>query len=302
MYATSKYSDDKIQFASRFFLQTHPKVNQNDDSDSNYSTILTLYLCMGFMQIVIIPLFGLLYVWSITIAKNVLVKLTDQHEDYTALLTIFNYHEFYSKLVIFMFIVGVYIAAMVELSRYSEETFNSSAVAIIHIIFFILTILVTLLSFIFGSTKCCLNCKNKQSSVYFCVIDRLNYFTTIAIFLCLGYFFPYIIIALIQDPLNSGFTYVVIIVIVVLISIPQLTWLIKKLPIAKGYSRRIVLLLTLPLVMTSVLYFLLMLITVFTLGSFADFDDLKNIVLPLFTSLIVSVIGVSVVCLKKQVN
>ena len=131
----SKYDDDKVQFANRFYLQTRAKVNQNDNEDVNFSTIQTLYIVIGIMQLFIMPLFGILGGWSSVTVKKIVKDYIENHDTYKTLLSKFNCIEVYSKIVILGFIMFIFIPAMVELHNYCEETFNSNTIATIHVVF-----------------------------------------------------------------------------------------------------------------------------------------------------------------------
>ena len=283
-------------------MQTHAKVNQDSDEDSNFSTIQLLYVLMGIMQLVIMPLFGMLGGWISLAVKKIVKKYTKGYENYRSLLFRLNLYEFYSKIVILVFIMFFYISAMVQLDNYCEETFNSSAIAIVHIVIFVITILLTI------PVVLLFNCFNNdddkdddESNVH-CMFQHCNFFATIMICICLGYFFPYMVIAFIQHPLQSGFAYIVLFLLTISLSLIQIFWLIAKAPIIEGYAEKITLMSTVFLIVVALPYVLMLLITLFTLGSFSDFDDLKNIILPLFTSFIASSVGIGIFCARRQID
>ena len=283
-------------------MRTRAKVNQDSDEDSNLLIIQLLYAHLGKMQLFIMPLFGVLGGWISLAVKKIVKKYTEGYENYRSLLFRLNLYGFYSKIVILVFIMIIYILAMVQLDNYCEETFNSSAIAITHIVIFVITILLTIPSVLL------FNCFNNdddedddESNVH-CMLQHCNFFATLMICTCLGFFFPYMVIAFIQHPLQSGFAYIVLFLLTIPLSLIQILWLIAKAPIIESYAKKITLMFTVYLIVVALPYVLMLLITLFTLGSFSDFDDLKNIVLPLFTSFIASSVGIGIFCARRQID
>ena len=285
-------------------MQTHAKVNQNNDEDLNFSTIQGLYILIGIMQLVIMPLFGMLGGWSSVAIKKIVKKYTEGHDEFKNLLSKFNVYEFYSRILLLVSIMIIYGAAMAQLHDYCEETFNSSAIATVHVVVFVITIVLTI------PVVLLFNCfdndddddDEEDECNSRCILKFFNFFATIMIFTCLGYFFPYMVIAFIQDPLQSGFIYLVLFLSALILSLIQISWLITKAPIVEGYVEKLMLTLTVFYTVVTLPYVLILLISLFTLASFADFDDLKNIILPLFTSFIASSIGIGIFCARKQVE
>ena len=63
VYATSNYNDNKIELLSRFYLQTHTKINQKgclDDFERNYELIYNLHYAITGFQTVLMPFFSLI--------------------------------------------------------------------------------------------------------------------------------------------------------------------------------------------------------------------------------------------------
>ena len=263
---------------------------------------------MGVAQAATIPLFCLLCIWSILLIKKIIKKHVYSIYDgaYKSVLSTISYFELYSKLLTLFFIIIVYCLAMEELLDYCEETFNSKAIAIVHIVVFIISI-------IFLATPCgllfyCIKDNDDDDEEEedkccrcLCLVDSCNYFTTAMIFACLGYFSPYMVIAFIQDPLYSSFLYVTLCLLIILLSFIPIIWLTIRSPFTESYVTKFLLGSTVMLAIFAMPYIFFMLISLFTLGSFSDFNDLKNIILPLLSSFIASSVGIAVIYTRKQI-
>ena len=269
---------------------------------------------MGVAQLATMPLFCLLCIWGILLIKKIIKKhvYSIYKGSYKRVLSTISYLELYSKLSTLIFIIIVYGLAMAELLDYCEETFNSKAIAIVHIVVFIISI-------IFLATPCgllfyCIKYdyddddddddeeeEEDECCSCLCLINSCNYFATIMIFTCLGYFSPYVVIAFIQDPLYSSFLYVALCLLIILVSFIPIIWLTIRSPFTKSYVTKFLLGSTVMFAILAMPYIFFMLISLFTLGSFSDFNDLKNIILPLLSSFIASSVGIAVVYTRKQI-
>ena len=251
------------------------------------------------------PLFGLLGGWVGLMMKLTVEKLTKNDERFGKHLNTFIMYEFYSKIVkiiVLIILIIVYILAVRELIKYTEETFNSSGIAVASIIFSSLTILLAILLLVCILCKCCDCCVDDDDDDDNSFHARINYFITVISFMFLGYFFPYMIIAFIEKPIQSVFIYAAIFLFVFLLKIFQIMWLLK-VQIFKDNRRKkriLAFLFTVFFATLALPYLFVVLIALFTLGNFDDFGDLKNIILPLFSSLIISLMGVGVYYIKKD--
>ena len=288
---------------------------QTDDNGENYSTIRGLYTFMGIIPLIILPFFNLLSGWSILALKRIVWKYTEHNKRYKILLSQSNYCEFFTKVLVFCGILYTYIIAMIKLHEYCIETFNSGTITFLHVIIFVIvTIIVIPCTIKFndidndgvdddhGDNHNHDDDDEENRCDYQCILKYCNCFTTVMISTCLGYFFPYMIIALILNPLQSGFIYVTIFVFVVLLSLLEIHWLIFHASVTESFTRKCLLFSTFFFTVFAVQFILMLLIALFTLGSFSDFDDLKNIILPLFTSLIASLVGIGIFYIKKQIG
>ena len=289
LYASSKYSDDKINLLSRFFLQTHNR-EQPDDDDSDYSIIEVLYISIIPFQTILMPLFGLLGGWIVSIIEEAVEKFSKHDKDTKKHFHLFIVYGCGSRIIMLFFFVIFYILAMVKLIKYSQETFNSIAIGVVGIVFSSLTIAVAMPSLVYILWKH--EWDNKDKSHY-CISKPFDYFITVITFMYLGYFFPYMVIAFIANPLKTVFTYAIFFFLVIFFYIIQIVWLLKAKMKISG-KKKVAFAVTIFLGIPAIPYFLIALIAVFSLGSFNDFDDLKNITLPLISSLIVSLMGVAV--------
>ena len=255
------------------------------------------------------PLFGLLGGWVGLMIKLTVKKLTKNDERFGKHLNTFIIYELYSKIIVLMFLMIIYSLAVRELIKYTEETFNSSGIAVTSIIFSSITILLAIPLLVCILCKCCDCCvddddddDDDDNSLHARINKPLDYFITVISFMFLGYFFPYMIIAFIEKPIQSIFTYAAMFLFVFLLNILQIMWLLK-VQIFKDnrrIKRIIAFVFTVFFAALALPYLFMVLIVLFTLGNFDDFGDLKNIILPLFSSLIISLMGVGVYYIKKD--
>ena len=255
------------------------------------------------------PLFSLIGGWIRFILEEKVKKFTEDDKIFGKHLQKFMTYQFFSKILMLLFFGGVYITALVELIDYSEETFGSAVIAVINIIFSALTILLSTIILICIS---CFNCYNHDTTNYDTnnnhtdndnkgndCIKHLDYHVTILIFMFLGYFFPYMVIGFIQNPIQSSFIYALFFALIILLSILQISYLLIA-AIFKDVRNKKMLFFTILLGALAFPYLLIMLISLFTLGGFDDFSDLKNIILPLLTSSLVSLVGIGIYYIKKE--
>ena len=312
VYATSKYSDNRIELLSRFYLQTNTKINRRedpDDNERNYSLIYDLHYGITFFQIILMPLFSLIGGWIIYITKKTVKELIEDNEDLQKYLHRFAIIEFYSKAFVFSFFALIFFLALRELTWYSEETFNSVTLAVVNIVLSL--IMMIAIAFILVCSLCCCgdedNDDDDDNDDDF-VINKTcqartksgDYFITIMSFTLTGYFFPYMVISFIQDPLHSCFVYIVILSLIILASICQLGWLVAVVGNFEDQRKKAAISCTVLLGIFAVPYLLFTIFAIFSLGSFEDFKDLKNIIVPLITSGIASLIGIGIYFIKKM--
>ena len=105
----------------------------------------------------------------------------------------------------------IFIYALVELTRYCDETYNSVSIAVFNIV-----LSTMMLSFTAIFLMCCSRFRgddnNDDDNFMKCqtYTKSWDYVINILSFTLLGYFFPYMVISFIQDPLHSFFIYIVI--------------------------------------------------------------------------------------------
>ena len=254
------------------------------------------------------PLFSLIGGWIDYIIKKKLKEFTENDENLRKRLYKFIIYEFYSKTLVFGVIIFIFIAALMELTDYSKETFNSAAIAVVNIILSSLTTLITVIALIFLSILQCRyhnNDRDENSSMkqkLISLIKVLDFWITIMSFMFLGYFFPYMLIGFIQNPLQSSFIYISIFAAIILLSMIQIGWLltVQSSSFLDGHIKKIAFVFTIFLAIVAFPYLLIMVITLFSFGGFDDFSDLKNVILPLLTSGLVSLLGIVVYYIKTR--
>ena len=255
------------------------------------------------------PLFGLLGGWIVLIIKKAIKKLSQRDKDTGKNFSAFIVYGFYSKIFVLILIIVIYILAIVELIKYSQETFNSITIGVVSVVLSSLTIAIAIPSLVCILCKCyfCTDDEDDDDdddddSLHACISKPLDYFITVITFMYLGYFFPYMVIAFIENPIQSVFIYAGIFLLVILFYIIQIVWLLRVELLKKDISKKkiVAFYFTVCLGILAFPYFLIVLIALFSLGSFDEFGDLKNIILPLFTSLIVSLMGVVAYYVKNN--
>ena len=286
IYATSKYNVDNIQLLSRFYFQTRTKLNINemdsDENDRNYSTVRSLHIAIAVFQSLLMPLFGILGAWVIAVIKKITKNYPDDDKNLKNHLKTFVRTGFFSKVLLLVLLVVLYIVTLVKLTHYSKITFNSVFISVTYILLSLFVIIFTTLTLICISCYgCCSDADNLRKSS--------DYFVTVMSFVLLGYFFPYMFISFIDNPLHSAFIYTILSVFIILINIPQIAWPFV-VETFKEIEHKILFFFTIIFGALTFIYFLFILIALFTFASFTDFTDIKNIILPLFTTLIASLV------------
>ena len=97
VYATSKYSE----LLSRFYLQTDSKINLEhtpDDQERNFSFIYRLHIGILFLQMIMMPLFGLIGGWIIFITKRIIKMLIKDNKKKKNIYTDLHSMNFTQKL------------------------------------------------------------------------------------------------------------------------------------------------------------------------------------------------------------
>ena len=227
-------------------------------------------------------------------------KLTKDYGDYEQHIRSAAACNFFTTFMVFAGFVIIFILALLELTRYSEETFNSVVTAVVNIV--LSTLIILLIAIILMCLLCYCGDKddnnddscNKTCQTFKC----LDYFITVMNFTFLGYFFPYMVISFIQDPLHSCFIFMIILSSIMLISIVQICFLV--LMIFEDCKKAIAMFFTVFLGIFAVPYLLVVISLVFSLGSFEDFKDLENFIIPLLTTGVTSLIGFVFYCNKKN--
>ena len=296
---------------SRFYIQTNTNLNQQqnpDDNENNYFTIYSLHVAIMFLQIILMPLFSLIGGWIDFIIKKKLEKFTKNDENLGKRLHKFIFYEFYSKTLVFFVLIFIFIAALMELTDYSKETFNSVTIAVMNIILsslmtsitVIALILLSILRYRYYNDDGDENCSIKERLIS--IIKVLDFFITIMSFMFLGYFFPYMLIGFIQNPLQSSFIYISIFAAIILLSTFQIGWLltVQSSSFLDNKIKKTAFVFTIFLAIVALPYLLIMVITLFSFGGFDDFSDLKNVILPLLTSGLVSLLGIGAYYAKTQ--
>ena len=268
-----------MEFSSRYYFEA--PVNSEEEENFNYGIIWYIITLTSFLPIGLMPLVALL-------APMLLSYLEEHFQEYFT--SHFNNENFIARLKIIVLIMSIilniafvtfHILAIIMLFEYSNEIneennvddLNAVTPPLLHTLFSLIPLLSSTLLTIYkiGSWK-----------IDIALIMNLLY---------LAYFFPYMFLAFIDNPMQALFVYVlqviaVAFILLLIVTLSSLRYILKSKERSKYNISYVAFSGSFYLV-----YLVICIIFLLTLGGFNNFEELRTLFWPITGAIILAVGG-----------
>ena len=272
-----EYHDQPLQFISNYYFQA------KDEDHANHRTLSFIMIAVAYLPLVLIPIISHL---TITYIYPVLLYSLKRCSDYvfqnikdSSKVSAYNSGLIFSTIVINIKIILYHICSFITLNQYSNEVLHDSYETIVYVgtvlsAFATVTVYATAVGISVWKWKC------------------INVIATYisAIIIHMGYFFPVMLLAFMQDPLIITFYYFVLIFILIffLLYWVKLSKVYAILRNRYGAIKAYILFYSVTTVLAIIfdVCTTLLISGMFSLGGFSDSQALQTLILSLLIGLL----------------
>ena len=277
VYAVSKYNDGGLEFSSRCYFEA--PVNSEEEGNYNYALIRNIIYVTSFLPVGLMTLVA-------SLAPMFFSYLEEHFQEY--LNSHFNNEYFIASLKKIVLIISIFlnmafvtfhILAIIRLFEYSyeiNEENNVGAAVIPPLLHTLLSLLALLLSALLTIYKI------RSWKIDIALIMNLVY---------LAYFFPYMLLAFIDNPMQALFVYILQVIAVaffllLFVSLSSIRYILKSKERSKYSILYVAFFSSFYLV-----YLFICIILLLTLGGFNNFEELRTLFWPITGVIILAVVG-----------
>lgn len=270
-----EFYDQSFQFINKYYFQL-----RNDENDTA-SVIYYILLLLSFIPLALTILISNIIIY---INMNLIYSLMEHMQDNNKVNNYTN--EVVSLRSLLVISIGINISLLlfhifgtVNYIVYEAEIFHLRNTFVLYVVIYICCIVY--MFFAFSSYYTYQRRHKKQSN------SRLHSLLAASILLNIIYlgsfFFPYMLLAFIQDPLQTMFLYLVIAVLIIsayllCVSFSKITGIFCKPKTA------LIIYITFSLA-ASIIFLVVVMLFILTLGSFNDFEEAQNLLVPLLVAM-----------------
>lgn len=281
-----EFHDQSLQFMNKHYFQTKSDYENN----TIFKTLLLLSLIPGalffFFSNIILYKIDWIYFYLMYFSDNTYSKVIANLPSVLVISVAVN-----------LTLLSVHVLAIKEGYSYEKEIFHFLGVFAIQIFFFFAGI--PLISFISIASTAHYHKKNKTDKLHSLVVASI-----IVNMMYLGCIFsPYMLLAFINDPLQTTFFYLVIVALIACAYLSVLPFTkccssgFTKAGLAQaGFIKTLKLGYFALSLAVSAVFIIVVLLFIVTLGSFNDFEEINNLLLPL----LVGMFGILIIQPYKQ--
>ena len=281
-----EFHDQSLQFTNKYYFQL------KDDENNTASTIYTILLLLAFVPIALAIFIGNVVIINIDLAYSLIEYMQGNNKMNRYIKEVMNLPSLLIvNIAVNLSLIGFHICALIHHYHYDNEIFYSRTTSVINIL---LSIICFSLICITGLSSYCIHhAKDKILQLHIVAFLIMN-------IMYLGTFFvPYILLAFIHNPLQTIFYYLVIAILVVsayLLCVP-FSKLVPGFHTHRDFCTSAVFFYVTFSLALSVIFLVMVMFFILTLGSFNDFEEVQNLLVPL----LVAVFGVFILKSTRQV-